>query len=353
MNMIVFASHALSPSTRYRVKQFIPHLKRNKIKIKENYFIGEYAYDLFYLHKHSRLFLLTFPIYFLFALIRLIIQTIHALFCADLVFVQREVMPYGPPIFEALLVQKPFVYDIDDAIYNLPGSFLNQLLKCPWKVNYIIYRSKQIIAGNQTIKIHCKRYNKNVEILPTVVDITKYQQKRKPNKVPVIGWIGSASSLQYLEHIQPALKKINCPFILKIITNKPEQITMSDINVQKITWNAKTANRQLKMFDIGIMPLPNTSWAQAKCGLKAIEYAAMGMPSVVSPIGINKTIVTNKKTGFHAKTHADWTRYLSFLLQNKKQRLLMGNQAKQTAKKYSVQKFAPVLLTLLKKTIKS
>ncbi|MGZ9928063.1 glycosyltransferase, partial [Escherichia coli] len=57
---------------------------------------------------------------------------------------------------------------------------------------------------------------------------------------------------------------------------------------------------------MGLMPLPETEWALGKCGFKAIQYMALGIPAVVSGIGANKVIVPNGQAGYLCTTQDDW-----------------------------------------------
>ena len=47
----------------------------------------------------------------------------------------------------------------------------------------------------------------------------------------------------------------------------------------------------LRALDVGLMPLPDDEWSRGKCGMKALQYMAFGIPPVVSPVGVNATAV--------------------------------------------------------------
>ena len=78
-------------------------------------------------------------------------------------------------------------------------------------------------------------------------------------------------------------------------------VTMPGIDVHCRPWNPATEAEDLWDFDVGIMPLPDEPWARGKCGMKAIQYMAVGVPAVVSPVGANRTIVRDGVDGRHVR----------------------------------------------------
>ena len=85
------------------------------------------------------------------------------------------------------------------------------------------------------------------------------------------------------------------------------------------------------------MPLENDIWSEGKCGFKCLQYMALGIPSVVSPVGVNKKIVKQNINGFFADGHDEWERTLEKLIQDKKERMRIGAAGKETIKReYSV-----------------
>ena len=47
---------------------------------------------------------------------------------------------------------------------------------------------------------------------------------------------------------------------------------LNDIPIEILPWIEKKEVEEISNFDVGIMPLPNSSWEKGKCGLKLIQY---------------------------------------------------------------------------------
>lgn len=85
---------------------------------------------------------------------------------------------------------------------------------------------------------------------------------------------------------------------------------MSLSSLKFIPWKKETEIADLLEFTVGIMPLKDDQWAQGKCGFKALQYLSLGIPALVSPVGVNFRIVDHEVNGFHCRTDEDWKQAL-------------------------------------------
>ena len=92
------------------------------------------------------------------------------------------------------------------------------------------------------------------------------------------------------------------------------------------------------------MPLPDTEWARGKCGLKLLQYMALGLPAVASPIGVNREIVSDGENGFFASTQEEWRTTLIRLCRDVQLRVRIGEAARKTVEtEYSLSVWGPRL----------
>ena len=116
----------------------------------------------------------------------------------------------------------------------------------------------------------------------------------------MIGWTGSYSTVQHLDTLRGALKKLaeRESFRLRVIGTPTYECT--PVEVEAMRWRADTELEDLSAIDIGVMPLPDDNWSKGKCGLKALQFMALGIPTVCSPVGVNTDIIQDDQNGFIA-----------------------------------------------------
>ena len=96
-----------------------------------------------------------------------------------------------------------------------------------------------------------------------------------------------------------------------------------------LPWRKESEIADLREIDIGIMPLPDDSWTRGKCGFKALQYMAISIPAVVSPVGVNKEIVAHGLEGYVCSTSDEWFSALEDLILNPSKREAMGKKGRQ------------------------
>ncbi len=93
--------------------------------------------------------------------------------------------------------------------------------------------------------------------------------------------------------------------------------------VEALDWNANSEVADLSQIDIGVMPLPDDEWSRGKCGLKALQYMALGIPTVLSPVGVNREIARDGAAVL-ASTDAEWHDALCRLVDDQSLRRRVG-----------------------------
>jgi glycosyltransferase involved in cell wall biosynthesis len=257
---------------------------------------------------------------------------------ADVVLVQREAMIFGPPVIEWLVdnvSRTPIVLDLDDATYVSYTSptygRISKALKWFSKTDDLIRWSNVVICGNRTIAEYVESKGGRARVVPTVVDTDVFCPiHRATDGRVVVGWIGTHSTFPYLESILDVLKRVaeTDPFLLKIIGGGKNVEGTSGLEVQNFPWNLEREVQDFQSFDIGLYPIDvslySGQWAAGKSGFKAIQYMAVGIPYVASPVGAIGEIGEPGVTYFAAREDSDWFRALTTLIVDRQVREEMG-----------------------------
>jgi glycosyltransferase involved in cell wall biosynthesis len=266
---------------------------------------------------------------------------------ADYIFIHRELTPLGPPVFEWILtkiMRKKIIYDFDDAIWlenTSEGNRFISRLKMPQKVFKICRWSYKVSCCNEYLASNIRRYNSRVSIIPTTIDTRIWNpiKERYRNQPVTLGWTGTHSTLPYLLSIRSAVEKILNKYpqlVFRIICNKRPDWDIP--NLEFLTWNKSTEIQDLAGIDIGLMPLPSNSWAKGKCGFKILQYFALGIPAVASPVGLNTNLIRHGDNGYLCSGKEEWIRNIDMLINSGELRDEIGNNGRKTlAKHYSLE----------------
>lgn len=329
-----------APSQRFRYEQYLPILQEKGFSYEIHSFIDEASHRILYSSGHGFRKILGVVKGFIRRCLLL-----PRLRQADYVFVHREATPLGPPWLEwitARLLKKKIIYDFDDAIWLPDTSGVNTFmvrLKWQQKVADICRWSDKVSCGNEYLCNFAGTYNAHTVLNPTTLD-TRHQHNRLKNQqeTPLtIGWTGSHSTMKYLKEIEGILQQLEKTYRFRflVISNKKPELNLESLEF--VPWREATEIDDLLRLHIGLMPLPDDPWSRGKCGFKALQYLALGIPALVSPVGVNTSIVRHGKNGYHCGSEEDWLKYLSLLMGDAELRSRLGRQGRQTVEAgYSV-----------------
>ncbi|MGI8812960.1 MAG: glycosyltransferase family 4 protein [Pyrinomonadaceae bacterium] len=323
-------------ATRFRLAQFVEPLSDKGIDLTISPFLNASQFGDLYQGGTAAL-----AISLSKSFIERIRKTVH-IGGYDVLLVQREAMIFGPAIFE-WLYQKigriPMVLDLDDATYvpyvSPTYGKLGSFFKFFGKTDRLIARSDLVICGNRFIAEYVNSKGRNSVVIPTVVDESIFFPIEKKDEVPVLGWIGTHSTFAFLESLFPVLENLaeKHRYILKIVGSGREVVNLKGIEVINLGWDIDREVDDFQNLDIGLYPITmsesaDQQWLLGKSGFKAIQYMSVGVPFVMSPVGVCAEMGIQDVTHFNAASPEDWYNYLHRLLADQKLRREMGKQGR-------------------------
>lgn len=346
---IVPGIYDTTPSQRYRIEQWEPWLRQHGVEITYAPFENEELHRVLYqpgqLGRKLKLVTSAF---------QRRLSMLSSVREFDAVYLLREAALLGPPVIERLIRRKgvPIIFDFDDAVfvsYRSPSNGYLSYLKFAGKTKTICGLAAHVMAGNPYLAEYARQFNDQVTVVPTTIDTDKYHVIQRPaSEVPVIGWTGSYSTVQHLDTLRGALQKLaqRERFRLRVIGTPDYHL--EGVEVEAMPWRAETEIEDFGPIDIGVMPLPDDKWSKGKCGLKALQFMALAIPVVCSPVGVNTVIIQDGENGLIAGTEDEWVEKLSQLLRSAELRKRLGLAGRATVEEtYSARAQAPRVYEIL------
>jgi len=337
----------LGASSRYRFYDYIEYIKKEGFECT----ISPLFSDIYLNKTYSKSFRV-------FEVIKCYLKRLRILFSIkqyDSCLVEKELLPFLPYFIESIFLSNCNNYDIDydDAIfhrYDDHNSFIIRYLFSK-KISKLMQNAKCVIVGNKYLYDYAKLNScEDIRIIPTVVNLDKYNKVTvKKNEQFTIVWIGSQATIHYLLEIIDPIRKV-CNLINGKLLVVGAKISIPNIQLELVDWSEDSEVAHLKSAHVGIMPLSENKWDLGKCGFKIIQYMASGVPVVASPIGVNTTIITDKKNGYLAHTIDEWFNHI-YEIYKGIDKVITENAYQNIANNYSMNYATPLVVKTLKDTL--
>ncbi len=245
------------------------------------------------------------------------------------VVIQRKL--FGPIFLRLLkLANANLVFDFDDAIFlKSSGQPSTKRRKSFARTAGAV---KRVWAGNHYLARYAGEQNAAVDVIPTAINIEKYQpthfENHADNSLTLI-WIGSSSTQKYLKEFKDTFEAIGKAIPgLTLLVVADFDFALDNINVKNIRWSLESEQKCLNDADIGIAPMSDNPWTRGKCALKVLQYMAAGLPVVSSDSGANTEVILDGKTGYLGDTAESWINAIN-TLKDKNHRTELGGAGRQ------------------------
>lgn len=402
MRVIAFAPYPdTAPSTGYRLAQFREPLARLGVRLEILSFVDPGDYSVLYEAGLAR------KVRVLVAGLRRRFAELGRVGAgAEVVVVHRELAPLLNRVLLGRLRRSgvPYIFDFDDAVYLPPrgGDRLLRLLRRRGADTVLLCRHAAcVLAGNGHLGAFARAARGGgfgaavggvvevrgaaggrgqgamegeggfggkaervregegggggggVIVFPTVVDTERFRPRGGGWEwgagVPVVGWVGTHTTLPYLTGLYAVLGEVakRVRFRLLVVANRCPPVP-DGVELEFAAWRKEDEVRYFHAMDVGLYPLREDEWALGKCGLKAIQYLACGVPCVASSVGVLPEMVRPGETGMLARTPGEWVHALERLLADGELRARMGAAGRAlVVERYSVQAVVGTLAGVL------
>ena len=233
------------------------------------------------------------------------------------------------------------------SVYNQPVS----ALKGRGKMQYMMKHAKHVITCTDMLDAHARKYNQNTTNISSTINTDTYIPTNRYNNSNqlVLGWSGSHSTSQYLYLLESVLQNISITHSVKILVIGDASFNIDGIELEAQPWRESTEVDDLRRIDIGLYPLPDEPWVYGKSGLKALQYMALGIPTVASAVGMNFKVIEDGISGFLVKNDREWITTITRLIDDPALRARVGEASRsRVLSTYSVKANQPTYLSIFK-----
>ena len=341
--LTLYPEPAASP--RYRVMQFLPHLRANGIECVVAPALTAEQYARYSERAKNG----SAAGYHVAEFVRRVGQILGAR-SFDLVFVQKAILSVYVKRLSALLSwrARKVVYDIDDAVNVAAPNRLTGIwsrLEDPGQINKVMAASELVLAGNEWLRSVAEAAGAHAELFPTVVDTERFVPTDDSPERFTVGWMGNPSTCEHLNAIGDVLEGLDEAEV-RVIGGDANRMAIS--GAAHAAWRLESEVAELQRFSVGVMPLPKDEWSRGKCALKALQYMACGVPCVATPFGAVRSIIEHEKNGLFADSPEEWIQAFD-RLRDDGYRATLGAAARETVvKSFSLHSAAPRLVELLR-----
>jgi glycosyltransferase involved in cell wall biosynthesis len=313
-----------TPSSRARVRQFIPALRARGIELIDHSrgprdrLLNRFHTQISR-HRPSSSWVQRLDYWYSYRRQRIELDP------GDVLLLQKDYFP-----FHLLHRTNPKLMDLDDAVWLAAPAILR-----------VLPRMDAVNVGNAFLAERVAPHNPRIHVTPTAIDTERFRNDAPPRPGFVVGWTGLSMNLGYLEPIAPALGRLmaeHADVRLRVIAERPPGLAaLPRDRVEFVPWSPRTEVDGLRDIAVGIMPLADTERERGKCAFKMLQYMAMSRPVVVSPVGMNREVLARGACGLDAGSDEAWYQALEFLYLNRRIAAEMGRNGRRIVEQhYSV-----------------
>lgn len=253
--------------------------------------------------------------------------------------------PKGMALWEDWAGKTALVYDIDDDVFTADhaGSLWHEIPEIRPIAAYLMSLSDLVTVSTPHLAEIMSKFSRNVVVLNNCVDERLLALERPRREQVTVGWAGATSHEKDFRWLSPILSRF--------LNRNPDVgftfaggdfspcLKVEPGRCRHTPWQAEMWDYYAGIdFDVGIAPLtPAREFNKSKSHIKALEYAALGIPVVASDCEPYREFVEHGVTGFLARRDHEWDRYLRDLVNDEAMRTEMGAAAKKLAAGWTIQ----------------
>lgn len=237
----------------------------------------------------------------------------------------------------------PMVWETDDDLWCLDPAneravkvYTRELLD---ELEQVVRTAHMVTVSTEPLADAMRRFNPNVVVIPNHIDGAMLDIERPRRDRLTVGWAGGDSHRKDWAMVAPRVRRLldrNPDVDFHAIGQN--YLLENKIRGRHSSWSKDLFDYYRTIdFDIGIAPLTSSRFNQSKSAIKALEYAALGIPVIASDEAPYRPFVEDGVTGFLVSRDHEWDARLRDLVNDHAMREEMGRKAKERAAQWTIQ----------------
>lgn len=269
----------------------------------------------------------------------------------DVIVAQRIDKPGAVHVWrECRTATSRLVYEQDDNVFEIgPHNFQAYHVYSHETVRDTVMHAMEVAdlvtTTTPTLAGVLSEFNRNVAVLPNCIPAWVCETERRRRDRPRVGWMGGASHAQDAGVVADAVRRFCRRFpgwdLHLIGTDYRATFKVPARQAVFTPWvqvnDEPERYYRLPDFDIGLAPLTFDTFNMSKSPLKALEYAALGIPVIASDWHPYRDFVRHGENGFLVRRDHEWLHYMSVLASDDALREKMGEAAREQARQFTIE----------------
>jgi hypothetical protein len=219
----------------------------------------------------------------------------------DVVVLHKPAQP--PALLRSLAAVNPrIVGDVDDAVWVAAGGVQTTAGSYAQRFAAAVGVARAVVAGSEFLAEEIgQRFaprSAPTVIRPSVVELGPDATVRGATGPVVAGWIGQPTNYRdFGPDVLDALRALVADGTVRVQVVSNLDPGWDGVGAELVPWSAAGEADAVAGFDIGLMPLNDDPRSRGRCGYKAIQCLAAGVPVVASPVGAAPELVGADQRG--------------------------------------------------------
>ena len=266
----------------------------------------------------------------------------------DVIVAQKWDNHAGLGVWRRQALRSKLVYELDDDMFSIePVNFASwQQFSRPEVRDAVVHAAQTadlVTVSTEPLAEVMREYAANVAVLPNHIPGWVLDLPAPAGERPAVGWHGGASHGTDIRLIgRPVREFLNRhPGWDAVMIGADYRTAVRHERCGYVPWvhvtDAPEAFYTAIDWDIGLAPLQLNVFNRSKSHIKALEYAARGIPVIASDAEPYNRFVLHGVTGFLVRQDHEWLKYLEELAGDEGLRRSMGAKAKEQARAWTIE----------------